>query len=108
MGTVGYLKAEPGAPNVIPGRVEFLVELRDLDASKIERMWQHVQQKFAPVDKEEGVETRCELINDIAAAPSNPMIQGVIHARPRSRSACQLRKCLAAPYTTQEKYPGLH
>ena len=85
VGTVGYLKAEPGAPNVIPGRVEFSVELRDLHAGKIERMWQHIQQKFAEVDKEiEGVETRCEVINDIAAAPSDLSIQSVI------REAAQL------------------
>src|SRR5438309_2276778 len=31
VGTVGYMKAEPGAVNVVPGRAEFPVELRDLD-----------------------------------------------------------------------------
>ena len=84
VGTVGYLRAEPGAPNVIPGRVEFPVELRDLDAGKIERMWQLIQQKFAQADKEEGVETRCEVINDIAAAPSDPSVQSVIREAARS------------------------
>ena len=84
VGTVGYVRAEPGAPNVIPGRVEFPVELRDLDAGKIERMWQHIQQKFAQVDKEEGVETSCEVINDIEAAPSAPSMQSVIREAARS------------------------
>ena len=83
VGTVGYLKAEPGAPNVIPGRVEFL-ELRDLDAGKIENIWKHTQQKFAQADKEEGVETRCEVINDIEAAPSDPSIQRVIREAAQS------------------------
>ncbi len=84
VGTVGYLKAEPGAPNVIPGRVEFTVELRDLDAGKIENIWKHTQQKFAQADKEEGVETRCEVINDIEAAPSDPSIQRVIREAAQS------------------------
>ena len=84
VGTVGYLKAEPGAPNVIPGRAEFSVELRDLDAGKIENIWKRTQQKFAQVDKEEGVETRCEAINDIAAAPSDPSIQRVIREAAQS------------------------
>jgi N-carbamoyl-L-amino-acid hydrolase len=53
VGTVGYMKAEPGAPNVIPGRVEFPVELRDLDAGTIERMWERIQQRFGQTDKEE-------------------------------------------------------
>lgn len=84
VGTVGYLRAEPGAPNVIPGRVEFPVELRDLDAGKIERMWQSIQQRIAQTDKEEGVETRCEVINDIAAALSDPSVQSVIREAARS------------------------
>ena len=46
VGTVRYMKAEPGAPNVIPGRVEFPFELRDLDAAKIERMSGLIQEQF--------------------------------------------------------------
>ena len=84
VGTVGYMKAEPGAPNVIPGRVEFPVELRDLDAATIERMWEHIQQRFAQTDKEEGVETRCTVINDIAPALSDPAVQSVIRAAAQS------------------------
>ena len=84
VGTVGYLTAEPGAPNVIPGRVEFPVELRDVDAVKIERIWQNIQQKFAQTDKEEGTETRCEVINDIAATLSDPLVQSVIREAAQS------------------------
>ncbi len=35
VGTVGRIAAAPGAPNVIPGRVEMSLELRDLSAAKI-------------------------------------------------------------------------
>ena len=78
VGTVGYMKAEPGAANVIPGRVEFPVELRDLDAAKIERMWELIQQRFAKTDTEEGVETQCVVSNDIAPALSDPSVQNAI------------------------------
>ena len=60
------------------------MELRDLDAGKIENIWKHTQQKFAQADKEEGVETRCEVINDIEAAPSDPSIQRVIREAAQS------------------------
>lgn len=33
--TVGRIRAEPGAPNVIPGKVVMSLEIRDLDAAKI-------------------------------------------------------------------------
>ena len=84
VGTVGYMRAEPGAPNVIPGRVEFPVELRDLNAATIERMWERIQQRFAQTDSEEGVETRCAVINDIAPALSDPSVQSVIRTAARS------------------------
>ena len=80
VGTVGYIKAEPGAPNVIAGRAEFPVELRDLDTEKIERMWEQIQKRMAEVDKEEGVETHCDVINDIAPALSDPSVQSAIRA----------------------------
>jgi len=105
VGTVGYLKAEPGAPNVIPGRVEFTVELRDLDAGKIENIWKHTQQKFAQADKEEGVETRCEVINDIEAAPSDPSIQRVIREAAQSAGLSTADMPSGAVHDA-ERYPG--
>jgi N-carbamoyl-L-amino-acid hydrolase len=43
VGTVGRIQALPGAPNVIPGQVVCSLELRDLDADKIERLYQRVR-----------------------------------------------------------------
>jgi N-carbamoyl-L-amino-acid hydrolase len=36
--TVGTIEAHPGAPNVIPGRVELTLEIRDLDMGRIARL----------------------------------------------------------------------
>jgi N-carbamoyl-L-amino-acid hydrolase len=40
--TVGKLRAEPGAPNVIPGEVVLSLEIRDLSAEKIQRVFDEV------------------------------------------------------------------
>jgi N-carbamoyl-L-amino-acid hydrolase len=40
--TVGRIRAEPGAPNVIPGRVTMSLEIRDLAADKMERVFQAI------------------------------------------------------------------
>ena len=37
--TVGKIRAEPGAPNVIPGRVVMSLEIRDLDAGKMQQVF---------------------------------------------------------------------
>ncbi|MGA2589797.1 MAG: M20 family metallo-hydrolase [Bryobacteraceae bacterium] len=84
VGTVGYMKAEPGAVNVIPGRVEFPVELRDLDAGKIDRMWDQIQARFKQVDHEENVETRCTALDDVAPARTDPSMQTAIRTAANS------------------------
>jgi beta-ureidopropionase / N-carbamoyl-L-amino-acid hydrolase len=78
VGTVGYMKAEPGAINVIPGRAEFPVELRDLEAAKIDRIWEGIQERFKQIDKEESVETQCTLLDEVAPARSDPAMQNAI------------------------------
>ncbi len=84
VGTVGYVKAEPGAPNVIAGRAEFPYELRDLEAAKIEHMREGTLQRFADIDREEGTTTVCAEVNHIEPALGDPGIQATIRAAARS------------------------
>src|SRR6202158_2986975 len=84
VGTVGYMKAEPGAVNVVPGRAEFPVELRDLDAAKKKRMWEQIQVKFKQIDKEENVVTLCKSVDDTEPAPTDPALQAVIRDAAKS------------------------
>jgi N-carbamoyl-L-amino-acid hydrolase len=78
VGTVGYVKAEPGAVNVVAGRAEFPVELRDLDAATIDRMWTRILERLRQIDTEEGVETRCVLQDDVTPARADPGLQAAI------------------------------
>ena len=84
VGTLGFMKAEPGAINVIPGRVEFPVELRDLEVTTIDRMWGRIQEKFEQTDTEEGVETRCTLLDEVKPARADPIVQTAIREAARS------------------------
>jgi N-carbamoyl-L-amino-acid hydrolase len=40
---VGRIRAEPGAPNVIPGRVVMSLEIRDLDAAKMRAVYDAIR-----------------------------------------------------------------
>ncbi|HEV2388073.1 MAG TPA: Zn-dependent hydrolase [Candidatus Acidoferrales bacterium] len=84
VGTTGFMKVEPGARNIIPGRVEFPVEIRDLDASKINRIWARVQARFAQIARDENVPVRCSLLDFDQPAKANPMIQQTIRDAARS------------------------
>jgi N-carbamoyl-L-amino-acid hydrolase len=41
--TIGQIRAEPGAPNVIPGRVVMSLEIRDLESTKIQEVFTRLQ-----------------------------------------------------------------
>ncbi len=45
VGTVGRIKAEPGAPNVIPGKVVLSLEIRDLSAEKIKMLYEEIEKR---------------------------------------------------------------
>jgi len=45
VGTVGRIKAEPGAPNVIPGKVVASLEIRDLSSDVISKVFEAIKQK---------------------------------------------------------------
>ncbi len=45
VGTVGRIKAYPGAPNVIPGKVVLSLELRDLSEAKIDQLFAEIKTK---------------------------------------------------------------
>lgn len=83
VGTVGWMKIEPGASNVIPGRVTFPVELRDLDKEKIERIAARILERFETIGREEGVQITCTTPDLHAPALTAPAFQDVIRASAR-------------------------
>jgi N-carbamoyl-L-amino-acid hydrolase len=102
VGTVGYMKAEPGAVNVIPGRVEFPIELRDLDPAKIDRMWERIQEKLKQIDKEENVATACTSLDDIVPARTAPSMQSAIREAAKSLGLATLDLPSGAVHDAQQ------
>ncbi|UCC75000.1 MAG: Zn-dependent hydrolase [Gemmatimonadota bacterium] len=79
VGTVGRIRAEPGAPNVIPGRVVMSLELRDLSAETIRSLFAEIRAEAERIAGESG--TRFSFSHlDVSAvpAPTDPRIRRVI------------------------------
>jgi N-carbamoyl-L-amino-acid hydrolase len=102
VGTVGYIRAVPGVVNVVPGSAEFPVELRDLDAAKIDRMWERIQGAFRRTDGEEGVETRCTLLDDVTPARADPDMQTAVRDAATSLGVATLDLPSAAVQDAQQ------
>jgi len=67
--TVGRIKALPGAPNVIPGRVEMSLEIRDLETAKIESVYEDVEEAAAALSADAGVAIQFERV-EVASHPA--------------------------------------
>ncbi|MGB5556177.1 MAG: Zn-dependent hydrolase [Flavobacteriaceae bacterium] len=67
--TVGRIKAEPGAPNVIPGKVVTSLEIRDLSSDVIEKVFQAIKQKGEAIAKASNVTIEFRPL-DTTAAPA--------------------------------------
>jgi len=79
VGTVGRIRAEPGAPNVIPGKVVMSLELRDLSAEKVDSLFQEIVKKAEAIAEQ--TDTRISFTPIEATAvptPTDPSIRKII------------------------------
>jgi beta-ureidopropionase / N-carbamoyl-L-amino-acid hydrolase len=78
VGTVGRIQAFPGAPNVIPGRVTCSLELRDLDAAKIQRLFGAISGESRRIGEANGTSFTFRPLHENVPAPSDPRIRTMI------------------------------
>ncbi|HMV87162.1 MAG TPA: Zn-dependent hydrolase [Blastocatellia bacterium] len=78
VGTVGKIQAYPGAYNVIPGKVSTTLELRDLDATKIQNLFQKIQAEVAQIEKSNRTKFTFKETNTIVPAPTDTRVRELI------------------------------
>jgi len=76
VGTVGILRAAPGAINVIPGCVEFTVDVRSGDDERRRQAIAAFEEAFAKIAARRGVELASKTIYEVAASPCDARLQG--------------------------------
>jgi beta-ureidopropionase / N-carbamoyl-L-amino-acid hydrolase len=80
VGTVGRIQAFPGAPNVIPGRVICSLELRDLDMSKVDRLFDAIVAGARGIGEANGTTFDFKSLHENVPAPSDPAVREMIEA----------------------------
>ncbi|MBC2723581.1 Zn-dependent hydrolase [Desulfosporosinus sp.] len=73
--TVGRLKVLPGGINIIPGTVEFTLDLRDLSQNVSEQVEKEIMKEFGRICEERGVELQTEILQRIPPAPCSEEFQ---------------------------------
>jgi N-carbamoyl-L-amino-acid hydrolase len=78
--TVGRIRAEPGAPNVIPGRAVLSLEIRDLEMEKIESVFRQIANRAEVIGQETGTTFRLNEFYLSEAAPTQERIRRTIES----------------------------
>jgi N-carbamoyl-L-amino-acid hydrolase len=76
--TVGMIKPFPGAPNVIPGKVNASLEIRDLDEKKIDSIYKKIKRSTKKIAKKTGTTFQFQQTINIVPEPTNRLIRKAI------------------------------
>lgn len=83
VGTVGRLDLSPGGINIIPGRVEFTLDIRDIDERVRDEVERRIVGEARQTCEARGVELDVDTLQRVAPVPCSDLVQ---HA---ARAACK-------------------
>ncbi len=76
--TVGALRVEPGAPNVVPGRVVLTIDVRAGEESVRDKAADDCLIALAAIAQKRGIGVKHRLIHDLPASPCDPAFMDVL------------------------------
>jgi allantoate deiminase len=83
VGTVGKISVKPGGVNVIPGQVEFTLDLRDIDENVRNEIEQNIAAKAKKICQDRGIKLVIEDLQRVPPAPCSTEIQEIM------RNSCE-------------------
>lgn len=80
VGTVGRLSVEPNAANVVPGKVEFLAEVRSIHSRTIEEVMGEFMQRTEALAVKRGLEAMADSVTSSPPVQIEPSVLEVVQA----------------------------
>ncbi|WP_066797653.1 allantoate amidohydrolase [Sphingomonas soli] len=78
--TVGRMEVAPGAPNVVPGKVVFTIDIRSGDQARRDRAAAAILTALRGIAAHRGTGFTSEQTNDLAASPCDPRLMDLLEA----------------------------
>ena len=78
VGTVGKIQAFPGAYNIVPGKVTTSLGLRDLDAAKVQIIFERIQAEVRQIETATGTKFEFKQVTSSQPAPTDARFRQVI------------------------------
>jgi N-carbamoyl-L-amino-acid hydrolase len=102
VGTVGWVRAEPGAYNVVPGKVVLGLEIRDLQADKIKALYAEVVKEAEVIGRQSGTTFQFEPHAMSEPALTDTHLQAVIAQSAQALQLSTQRMPSGAGHDAQE------
>jgi N-carbamoyl-L-amino-acid hydrolase len=80
VGTVGQLNVSPNVPNIVPGLVNMVIELRDLSEKKVANLAEKLRSRASEIAQQTGTSINMRLAAHHSAALATPEVQSSIEA----------------------------
>ena len=101
--TVGRINAEPGAPNVIPGRVTLTLEVRALSAAKMESMFRTIEAESKRLAEARDTAIRFEEVAmALEPAPTDERLRKIVESAADSLRLSHRRMPSGAGHDSQD------
>src|SRR5690606_13729662 len=84
--TVGRILLDPGAPSIIPGRAEALLQFRDADLALMERMEEELGRLLAEADRQGPCAARLERLSRTPPTLMDDGFQDALEAAARAQA----------------------
>lgn len=101
VGTVGKVLAFPGATNVIPGKVQCTLDMRDIDDAKIQRLFERIRTESQQIASATGTTFAFQPTHHSRAAICDATMQDVIERQARGLSLTTRRLPSGAGHDAQ-------
>jgi len=102
VGTVGQLSLSPGGVNIIPGRVEFTLDLRDNDERIRDEVEQRIVREARRTCEERGVGLDVDILQRVAPVPCSDLVQDA------AKAACEEVGLEPYPLASGAGHDGMH
>lgn len=79
VGTVGSLSVSPNATNVVPGRVEFGVDIRDVEYQSMQTIVEATRASLGVIEADRGVQTSFSRPFDLEPTPMSESLRATAH-----------------------------
>lgn len=95
--TVGNVKVEPNQSNVIPGRVEFTVDIRDAGKDSKDHVSRRIIETIEGIAEKRGVTVRVEQQNNDRPMPCDPHLMEILERHCKAQGAAY-KKMVSGPF----------